>query len=378
MPSGSYQSFPDKVGSGNALRRLYSYDGQSFSIIKETEMTGLYKTPFIGVLYTADILAEIYFVAQSVNDTAPYDIFYNVFNLSNAFKSSAITPSAVLEATTSEFDGGYPNIFKSANIIDLSISGIISFDSVAVSYQIFDGKTWGSWVNLGNITSITDNKIEITDSTKMLFKRIKISVSATLASGSTLSLKGISLRWTLQPRVRWRWQTLLAAYGSNTENRLTNVPAAPRTANYLNNLVTQSIKQKTPIYMLSPDYGVIKTGVNASAVSIQIDGEVPIYSDPYQEYPLVAIKNDSGVWEILRVTAAVYDGTKTTLTIESRGYLGITAGAIASGNEFHLCYRVYITRLVRDAVALDDNTYDEQSTKNSQLQREFMIEMIEV
>ncbi len=378
VASGTFQSFPDKVGTGAALRRLYSYDGQAFSIIKETQMTGLYKRPFVALLYTADTLAEVRFIAQSVSDTAPYDIYYDVFNLNNAFRSSAITTSAVLDITTSEFDGGYPNIFKSANVIDLSFSGITSGDSIAISYQIFDGKTWGSWISLGNITSTSDNKIEITDSTKMLFKRIKINATATLAASSTLSFKGISLRWTLQPRVRWRWQTLLCAYGSDTENRLTSAPAAPRTANYLNNLVTQSIKQKTPIYLLSPDYGVVKTSVNASATSIQIDGEVPVYSDPYQEYPLVAIKNDSGVWEILRVTASIYDGTKTTLTIESRGYLGITAGAIAAGNEFHLCYRVFVTRLVREAPALDDNTYDEQSTKNTQLKREFMIEMIEV
>jgi hypothetical protein len=378
VASGYYASQPDKQGQGDALRRLYAYDGVAFTIIKETAMTGLYKTPFVGLVYTQDTLAELYFVAQSASDTAPYDVYANIFLLTNACLSSAITSSAALEVTTSEFDAGYPNVYKSANIIDVSFTGIISGDSLAISYQLFDGKTWGSWISLGTITSTTDNKIEIVDPTKMLFKRIKFNVVATLATGSTLAVKGVSLRWTLQPRVRWRWQTLLCAYGINTDNRLNNAPAAPRTANYLNNLITQSIKQKTPIYLLSPDYGVVKTGVNAAAVSIQIDGEVPIYSDPYSEYPLVSIKNDNGVWEILRVTAAVYDGTKTTLTIDARGYLGITAAAIAAGNEFHLCYRVYITRLVRDAPALDDNSYDEQTTKNSQIQREFMIEMIEV
>jgi hypothetical protein len=378
VAGGTFQSEPDKFGSGNARRRLYSYDGQAFSIIKETEMTGLYKRPFVGLLYANNMILELFFLAQSVSDTAPWDIYYNMYDLNNMFLASAITSSAVLEATTSEFDAGYPNVYKSVNVIDVSFTGIIAGDSLAITYQLFDGKTWGSWITLGSITSTTDNKIEIVNPTKMLFKRIKFNVTATFATGSTLAVKGVSLRWTLQPRVRWRWQTLLCAYGVNTDNRLNNAPVAPRTANYLNNLVTQSVKQKTPIYLLSPDYGVVKTGVNAAAVSIQIDGEVPVYSDPYQEYPLVSIKNDSGVWEILRVTAAIYDGVKTTLTIESRGYLGITAAAIAAGNEFHLCYRVFITRLVRDAPALDDNSYDEQTTKNSQIQREFMIEMVEV
>lgn len=376
--AGTFQSTTDKQAAGSALRRVYTWDGQAFNILYEWSLTGLYKPPSVGILYTEDTLFEIYGIAQSASDNAPVDLYYNRFDLQNYFKNTSVTPTALMDITTSEFDAKYPNVFKSANVIELQYKNMIAGDSLLVTYQLFDGKTWGSWITAGTITSTSDNKIELNDSDKMLFKRMKINVTATFAANSTFSMKGISLRWTLQPRVRWRWQALIAAHGLITDSRFNNKPTLQLTANKMNNLITQSIKQKTPVYMLSPDYGVVQAGVNASATTIVIAGDIPIYTDPYAEYPLIAIKNAVGTWEILRVLSATFNGTNTSIVVESRGYLGITAGAISTGAEFHLCYRVYVTRLMRDAPILDDNTYDEQTTKNSQLQREFMVEVIEV
>lgn len=376
VPSGTFQSLPDKAGSANARRRLYSYDGVGFSIVKETEMTGLYKAPLTAVFYCNNMILEIFCLAQSVSDTAPWDIFYNVFDLNNAFSASAITSSAVLEVSTSEFDAGYPNIYKSANVFEIALTGIIAGDSLAVTYQIFDGKTWGSWNTLGTITSTTDNKIEIVDDTKMLFKRIKFNIIATLATGSTLALKGVSLRWTLQPRLRWRWQGTLAAHGVAIIDRLGAVTT--QTANALNNLITKSIKSKTPLYMLTPDYTVVKTTANSAATTIVLQGELPFYTDPYLEYPLIAIKNASDVWEILRVLTVTYASDQTIITVAERAYLGITAAELTAGKEVHLCHRVYVTRLIRDSVELNDEIYDEQTLKNTQLQREFNVELTEV
>ena len=151
-------------------------------------------------------------------------------------------------------------------------------------------------------------------------------------------------------------------------------------ANSFTNDVVRSIRQKTPIYMLSPDYTQVKTGVSDSATTIVLGGEVPIYTDPYTEYPLIAIKNSGGAWELLKVLTVVYDSgdDDTTITVESRGYLGITPASISSGAEVHLCFRVYATRLLRDAPVLDEKTYNEQDTGESQLQREFLLELVEV
>ena len=365
-------------GTGDGVRRLYSYDGVGFAIIKETSMSGLYYDADVYLLYCNNMIFEIYHVAQDAGATPFYNIFYNRFELDKAFTSSAITSDAKLDITTSEFDAGYPNILKSANVFEVTHTGMITGDSLVVTYQVFNGKTWSSWHTLGTITSTTDNKIEITDDTKMLFNRIKFNVTATLAASSTLALKGVSLRWTLQPRLRWRWQGVLAAYGASIVDRLGDATTA--TANTLNNLITKSIKSKTPIYMLTPDYTVVKTTTNAAATTIVLQGELPFYTDPYLEYPLIAIKNASDVWEILRVLTVTYASAtdQTTIAVAERGYLGIVAAELTAGKEVHLCHRVYVTRLIRDSVELNDEIYDEQALKNTQLQREFNVELTEV
>jgi hypothetical protein len=132
--------------------------------------------------------------------------------------------------------------------------------------------------------------------------------------------------------------------------------------------------------MLAPDYGIIKAGVSAAATSFVVNGRPPLYTDPYNEYQLIAVKNSAGTWEILRVATAVYNPTNddTTITVLERGYIGITAATINANAEFHLCFKVYVNRLMRDATILDNNTYNEQATGESQLNREFIIELIEV
>lgn len=375
---GTFQSDVFKANSSNSLRRLYAYDGQGFTILREWDVTGLYKPLEVAILYTDNTLLDIYCTAQTPAELAYYDIRYNKFILSDIFKATAITPTAVLDFTTSEFDAGYPNVFKSANAFEVMLTGITAGDTLAVTYQIFDGREWGSWLTLGSITSTTDNKIEITIPENMLFKRIKFNVTATLATASTLAIKGCSIRWTLQPRTRWRWQVALVAYGTEIIDVLGN--STTQSANVLNNLITRSIKSKTPLNMLAPDYGVVKTSVNASATTLVLKGDVPIYADPYDEYPMIAVRNASAVWEFLRVTNVVYSAVSndTTVTIAERGYLGVTPGTIPVVAEVHVAYRVYVTRLMRDALTLDETTYNEQSTKNSQIKREFTLELTEV
>jgi hypothetical protein len=373
--TSGYQTGDKFSTTPNGLKRIYTYDGAAFNLLHES-------SEVFGTNYTAAILT---------NGTSLYDIFGNIvasswatnyytFAFSNLFTSTVVTVNSKLEITTAEHDAGFPNIFKTAELIDLNYTGMIAGDSFAVGYQIFDGKTWGSWQTLGTITSTTPNTLEITNNLPKLYRRIKISVVATLAASSTVALKGVSLRYTVQPRARWRWQGMFMCEGNGTTMDRSGAKINTD-ANALNNLITKSIKQKTPSYMLSPDYGIVAAGVNNVVLSFTVGGQVPIYTDPYLEYPLVAVKNNAGVWEILRVSAVSYNsGTDiTTITVLERGYLGITAGTINTAAEFHLCYKVYVNRLIRDQPVLDEPTYNEQTTSGeSQLQREMLLEIIEV
>lgn len=364
----------DKDATGAGIRRVYTWDGAAFMLFSEQSIV-VNAAPQQGLFYSAGYLYDIF----AKSSFGAWVTSYNRFYLLNLFVATAITSTAQLDVTLSEFDDGFPNIFKSAEQIEASFAGMIAGDSLLVKYQIYDGKTWGSWITAGTITTTSPNILELTDFSNKLFKRIKVNYTATLAAGSTFSFKGGSLRYTLQPRGRWRWQALIMAQG-NGSIMDRNQNAITDDANALNNYITQSVKQKTPSFLFVPDYSQIKTTVNAAATSFVVQGQIPIYADPYAEYQLCAVKNNSGTWEILRVLNVAYNsGTDdTTITVAERGYLGITAAQLTAGAEFHPAYKVYVNRLLRDAPILDENTYNQQSTGESQLQREFNVELIEV
>jgi hypothetical protein len=370
----------DKVSpTASGLKRIYTYDGAAWNLLHESaESFGLTYMPSLVTNGNPQAVLKLYDIFG--NTPAGWATNWYTFDLTNLFANTTITTTSKLEITTSEHDAEFPNIYKTAELIEVNYTGMTAGDSLAVSYQLFDGKTWGSWITLGTITSTTPNVLEITNNLTKLYKRAKVSVVATITNNSTLALKGASMRYTLQPRARWRWQGMFMVEGNGTIMDRSGA-AITTDANALNNLLTKSIKQKTPSYMLSPDYGIVAAGVNNVALVFTVGGQVPIYTDPYQEYPLVAVKNNAGTWEILRVSGVSYNsGTDvTTITVLERGYLGITPGTINTAAEFHLCYKVYVNRLIRDAPVYDETTYNEQSPSGeSQLQREMQLEIIEV
>lgn len=365
----------DKNLSLTGTKRTYIYDGVGFTLFSEANVTfgGGYMT---ALLWTGGELFEF----QSDFGGSVWNTQYNRYDLAGIFVASSVTAASVIDVTTAEFDDGFPNIFKALEVIEPLYSGLIVGDAIVVKYQYYDGKTWSSWITAGTLTSTTANNIELGGSANKLFKRLKINVTLTPAAGSTAALKGISWRHTLQPRNRWRWQAMIMAEGNgNISDRAGTKITGD--ANAFSNQVLKSVKQKTPLFMLSPDYGKIKTGVNSAALSFIVLGQMPIYTDPYSEYMLCAVLNNSGVWEVLRVSGVSYNGgtDETTVTVVERGYYGVTAAAINANAEFHLAYKIYVTRLLRDQPVLDDNTYNEQITSGeSQLQREYLLEITEV
>lgn len=367
----------DKFHSSSGYVRIYTYDGIGFNIIYEN-VIAQENSKSDGLVANS---GHVTFIQSLAGPTAYDNIAVRDIDLSNIFSSSAVTSSSVLDITSSEDDAGFPNIYKSLEAIDVNYSDIVNGDIITVKYQLYDGRSWGSWQTLGTISySSTLNNLEVTDNSNKLYKKIKVNVYAsTLTAGSTLKIKGFAWRYTLQPRLRWRWQAQLMTEGnSDIKDRAGSFITDD--SNALTNTVIKASKQKTPIFMFSPDYGIVKTQITNSALSFIIKGQVAIYTDPYNEYPLIAVKNHSGVWEILRVSSVSYSGgsDETTITVLERGYYGVTAAQIDADAEFHLAYKVYVTRVLRDAPILDDSTYTEQSTGESQLKREFLLELTEV
>lgn len=363
----------DKSGSGypatDSMRRIYTYDGAAFGLMDERQATNV-SAQYSNIYYTGSTLFD-----YNVNNGT---ISNYVYDLSTLFSAAAVTTSSKLDVTTSEFDDGFPNIYKSLEIIEANYSGLGAGDSIAVTYQYHDGKVWSAWTSAGTITSSTTNQLEITDSTKKLFKRLKINLVLSPAAGSAAALHGVSWRYTLQPRMRWRWQINLLAYGTPDLLTLNNTDPGLN-ANAVSNNILKAIKQKTPLFMLAPDYGIVKTGITSAALVFIVKGQPPIYTDPYNEYPYVSVMNSSGVWEVLRVASAVYSSinNETTVTVLERGYYGISPAAINANAEFHIAYKVYVTRLLRDAPVLDTTTYNEQPSGESQLKREYLLEITE-
>jgi hypothetical protein len=368
---------PKGLGTGNGFVRIYTYDGVGFGVIVDKSLS---IEQFIshGLLCNND---QLYYVQPQFSFTAWDNCYSYQWDLSKRFATTAISSTnSTLEITSSEFDDGYPNIYKSLEYIEPIYRNFIAGDSLAVKYRTYDGKNWSAWTTAGTITSSSNAAlVPVTDKTTKLFKRMQINVLLTPAANSTASLKGIAWRYTLQPKLRWRWQATLMAEGNNTTQDRSGAWIT-NDANDLTNSVIKSSKQKTPLYMLSPDYGLVKSQIDNATLTFIVKGRPPIYTDPYNEYPLVAVKNFSGVWEVLRVSTVAYNGgtDETTITVLERGYNGVTPAQINANAEFHLAYCVYITRVLRETPVLDEQTYNEQATGESQLQREWLLELIEV
>lgn len=359
------------VSPGTGILRHYSYDGAAFYILSETSIDYVAGYSYAGVV--AYIGTKMLAVFQNNQEQAWY------MELSQFFDSTVVTSSCQLEYTASEFDDGFPNVLKSAEAIEVLSSGLVPGDVLTVKYQLYDGDSWSSWYTAGTITSTTSNLLEIVNDAQKLFLRIRVNVKATsIASGSTMSVKGGGLRYTLQPRTRWRWNLTLMATGNGIAQDRANVKITDD-SNFLSNQIVNSIKSKTAIFLFAPDYGVISVASNNADLTLDIGGRPPIVTDPYGDAQYIAVKNHDGFWEILRVASVSYNAGSdvTTITVKERGYL-TTPAALDVGAEFHICYKVYVTRLLRDTNILDQNSYSEQNTGESQLQREFMLELVEV
>lgn len=373
---GASSKYSSSDASGTPNTRVYTYDGVGFNLVFEETM---------AQQYTCVTSVGSRLLICSVA-TGLFTYGYVSVDFSRRYKTTSGTSPYKIEATTSEFDDGFPNIFKSLEAVEVDYSNILSTDVITVAYQYYDGKTWSAWITLGTITYTTDNRIELVESGSIvkLAKAFKVrAVGVILGStASNLSLKSITLRYTLQPRMRWRWQVGVIAQGFSQHTPIMDRLGAEvlGDANDFNNKIIKSIKSKTPIYLFSPDYAQLLATATSSDTTIYVKGQLPIYTDPYNEYPLIAVKNNSGVWEILRVASVLYDGIgdATTIVVKERGYLGITPAQLTFNTQFRLAYKVYITRLLRDAPVLDEITYNEQSTGESQLMREFMLELVEV
>lgn len=367
----------DKGGTwtaGKAQYRMYAFNGSAFHMLDEriNDYNTLQPWPWDAPFCVGN---RVVFLRT---DGAYNKVYYAKWD--EIFTTAAVGTTSMLEATTSEFDDKYPNIFKAVEQLEVMYANMVAGDSIVVKYQTYDGKVWSAWNTAGTLTSTTENIIEITDNSKKLFKKIKVSAVATLTAASTLSLKGAAIRYTLQPRVRWRWQIGLNAFGNNMSQTRNGVSISVN-SNALSNLIVKSIKQKTPIFLLAPDYGRIKTTVNSAATTFIVKGEIPVYTDPYSEYQLCAVLNASGVWEVLRVLSSTYSSgaDETTIVVKERGYLGVTAASLNADAEFHPAYKVYITRLLKEGANLDETTINEQTDKlDSQIQRQFMLEVTEV
>lgn len=348
--------------------RHYYYDGVGFYMLDERSIT-LTTTLTAACFYVGDTFCFVY---PDVNDW-----YHKQTDLTKLGLSTSVATTSQLEVTLSDFDDGFPNVLKAQETLRVLFQDKAASDTIVVKYQLYDGQTWGSWLTASTAAT---GLIELNAPLDKLYFRIRVNVTVTLSAASSISLKGVALGYTLQPRVRWRWQLGLMTEGNSAIETRNNVKIE-LDANQLTNIITQSIKQKTPVWLTAPDYARVNLAVNAASLSLRVGGQIPVYTDPYGEPVYIAVKNVNNVWEILKVTAVSYDqpNDRTTLTLAARGYLGVTAANIAVDAEVRPIYKVYVTRLLRDAPELLPNVYNQQPTTNeSQLQREPSIEVIEV
>lgn len=347
--------------------RVYYFDGAAFYLYNEQVIDSGFYPPGAKLATCTD--EQVHIIWSRVSDSGTYtDMDWKYCDQD--------TPGA-LEFTISDFDDGFPNILKSLESLRLLYSNKEAADTVVVKYQFYDGTGWQSWQTL---TSNSDIDIEVNNPMPKLNLRMRANVSVTAFDpDSIISFKGFVMGYTLQPRVRWRWQALLMAEGNASVETRNNM-AIDTDSNALTNIVHQSLRLKTPLYLAAPDYARVKVAADAAATTLVFGGRLPLYTDPYGDPVYMAVQNNSGTWEVLRVNTVTYNAGNddTTVVVHERGYLGITAGAIDANKEMRVLHKVYITRLLRESPELNENVYATQTTGESQLKREFAVEITEV
>lgn len=238
---------------------------------------------------------------------------------------------------TSVFDGNFPNVKKILHGLDLDY--LVSTDAdVEVEGDIWarytdENGTWSSWTQLAAITDKTMTNVTL--ETPIAFYSLQISIDS---ESSRSALRRMSLRWTLHPRKRSRWNVEVVTMGSDSDQivKLKDESYESATTATLRSKLLQAEKTSLPVWFTLDISDQLNGAINDSVGTLTCDSTALF---PPEGRFVIEIGSEKIIAEYL---------SATTLTLHERGAYGTTPASHSDNAQIDQVHRVYIERILNE------------------------------
>lgn len=372
--------------SSVVLHRIFEYDGASFRVfdelqvvvttlasVKDLILTGYRATTYVAAGFYKHDLESRYKVTTSTSQTA--------------------------QILTADFDGDLPNIRKQLRRIQVDLDNALAADSITAEFQRYADGVWSAFsapYTLFPIDSTYAMNIftfpargSVTTAHYTVFEKIRIKLTLSPSVGSSVSLKSLTVHYTLHPRTRTKIIATVLVSGDNPLEAKTNFDGS-RTSlsankeNYeLRQYLLPSVRGGT--LLLGLDRAKLHTAVSTTG-QMTIRVTPGFYLNFYEattsrnESPLVALVDSvNSKIEIVRISAVTQYASYTELTVHYRGEYRTVAQTFATATT-HVFPVMPIgrQRLVSDQVVTQTKVMEQDENATRQIQRRLTIEMTEL
>jgi len=338
-----------------------------------------------------------YYYNNSV-EVRPDGFSYHKQDLTKEYELDEIGTSRYSTITGSLFDAGYPAVEKVLNGLMAEYEGFGDNILMVVECRTILAGVTSEWLEVwrsDNIAAdgagrdyflhdeVIDVGAEDLEQAPMKFQRIEYRMIVTV-SGELEEVprwNSLTLRYTLQPRMRRQWLLGVSVFGKDPGDIDVQYQgdgvAEPRTAAEIRRLIYDAYENKLPVLFYDIDFSTI-TDDNP----LTIAGRDWVKDGDYLAFKVTA--GDSDPWLNRRVE---YDGEADDTTLISLDKIGHrqSIGGLAPddanaglsvADEVRKSYAVYIRRITNERVIIDDNTINDEAGY-SDLSSELVIELVE-
>ena len=420
-----------KIGAPPATTafRLIAYNGVGFFMYKVFSASAgyIYTTPIVAVGYGQTYVVMPF--ASLKQDLSPQHMLLRTYRFKHSYEFTSDRQQLEGEVIGSSDAFGYPAVDKVLNGIgftadDLLTRGTVTADldksrmRVYIRAKTTSDSIWNDWSKVYDTkyAMLTNQQVVGTDyylfdqyydqgelegetlySEPIVAREFEYKLVITvqqdagfkLYQGFVPRLSNFTLRYTLQPKVRRKWQLTLAIDGDDSDNYNDGI-AVNKSATQLRQKIYNALAQKKPVIFLDIDYSKIvsrefyDTGFYDQD---NTDSIVHVAGDAfYHQTDALAFRLADGTWGVRNIVFYTPDGNDDQAVYLSKDYgqrHGIGGGTFSYvselpvGAEVRRAHAVQITQIPMERVIIDENT-ENADDKQSHVQSEITLYLTEI
>ena len=257
----------------------------------------------------------------------------------------------------SEFDANFPNIDKYLKRIEVDHEALDAGDTIGVYVRTYDGTAWSAYTDLGDITTLTNNFIDLADQgLDGNFKSVQIKIDLVKASGSESGIRDVSFRYVIAPEIRWRWSITVTTNNEELDDNATS-------PNIYRKAIEDALESNSPVDMLDVHWTILAEALDASETDITVDD-----ASIFKINDLMLVESEK-----MRVTGI---DTGTNILTVVRGARNTTAATHAVDTKCYVNQEVYVTRLINE-VLTPRGPQDRGGTSGTMYDSTMQLEIVE-